>query len=213
MGHASTPGLAWPPDSPRALARFPRTRRLPRRIHRLCERSGVWWFATLGSGGGRFDLPAPEGSCYLADDLGTALAEKLLRRPKSIVPAQRLRELWHARVAVLRAPPLADLTSRSVAAWGVNAEIHVALDYARPRAWAARLRSAGAPGLRYAVRSDPALTARAVALFGAAGLHARAPAGMRTHVSRLDTDAAARLLTARGVRVLPIPHDVPTLTR
>ena len=172
----------------------------------------MWWFAARSNeGGGRFDLPAPEGTSYLADDLDTALGEKLLRRPKKIVPAQRLRELFHARIAVIQPPGLADLTSKKATGWGINAEIHVSLDHAKPRAWAARLRATGARGLRYASRSDPALVGRAVALFGAAGLHTRAPAGMRTLVSSLDEGEARRLLEARDVRVVPIPFDVPTV--
>lgn len=194
------------------LATFPRTRNLPAVLHRLSERLGTWWFATLSEhGGGRFDLPPPEGSCYLADDLDTALGEKLLRRPKKIVPAQRLRELSHARITVVRSPVLADLTARTATGWGINAEIHAGFDYAKPRAWAVALRAAGARGLRYATRSDPGLAGRAVVLFGAAGLHARAPAGMRTEVSALDEVEARRLLDERGVLVVPIPFDVPTV--
>lgn len=124
---------------------------------------------------------------------------------------ERLRELFHARVRFRRAPDLADLTSKRASRWGVNAEIHTTLDYAKPRAWAARLRAWGAKGLRYAVRSDPAVAGRAVALFGGAGLHARAPVGMRTEVEPLDVGEARRLLETRGVSVLPIPRDVPTV--
>lgn len=93
----------------------------------------------------------------------------------------------------------------------MNAEIHVTLDYRKPQAWAVRLRDAGTHGLRYAARSDPALAGRAVALFGSAGLHTRAPAGMRTHVEPLDETRARSVLTARGVLVVPIPGDVPTV--
>lgn len=172
----------------------------------------MWWYASLSDeGGGRFDLPSPEGTCYLADDLASALGEKLLRRPKRIVPEQRLRELRHAVVRVRDAPSLADLTVTRAAGWGINAEIHTTADYGKPRAWAARLRARGARGLRYAVRSDPAVDGRAVALFGGAGLHARAPAGMTTEERPLDVDTARRLLAIRGVRVAPIPRDVPTV--
>jgi hypothetical protein len=112
---------------------------------------------------------------------------------------------------VRTAPELADLTSKRATGRGVNAEIHTTLDYAKPRAWAERLRAAGTRGLRYGARSDPALGARAVALFGAAGHHARAPAGLRTRVTPLDTRKARRLLEERGVLVVPIPADVPTV--
>lgn len=111
---------------------------------------------------------------------------------------------------MVRAPALADLTARKATGWGINAEIHVSLDYAKPRAWAAALRAAGQRGLRYAARSDPGLAGRAVALFGAAGLHTRAPAGLRTEVSTLDETRARSLLEERGVLVVPIPFDVPT---
>ncbi len=179
----------------------------------MSEHPGAWWFATAADEeeGGRFDLPPPEGTCYLADDLAAALGEKLLRRPSRLVPEPRLRELRHVRVRVRRAPPLADLTSPRATGWGINAEIHTTVDYARPRAWAARLRAWGAKGLRYAVRSDPAVAGRAVALFGGAGLHARAPAGLHTEEGPLDVAVARRLLAARGVRVVPIPRDVPTV--
>lgn len=180
-------------------------------LHRLSEHPRPWWFSSLPGGNGRFDLPAPQGTCYLADDLDAALGEKLLRRPKKVVPAERLRELFHAVVTVTRALELADLTAKRAAGWGVNAEIHASLDYDRPRAWAARLRATGAAGLCYAVRSDPALRGRAAALFGGAGLHARAPAGLRAEVSLLDVDAARARLEARGVQVVPIPLDVPTV--
>jgi hypothetical protein len=127
------------------------------------------------------------------------------------VPEQRLRELYHAAVSVETAPELADLTARQATGHGLNAEIHTTLDYAKPRAWAERLRAAGARGLRYGTRSDPALRARAVALFGVAGRHARAPAGLRTQVAPLDPRKARSLLETRGALVVPIPADVPTI--
>ena len=202
-------GLAWPPDDASSLAGFPTTRRLPRRLHRVSEHTGTWWYSSRPDGGGRFDLPAPEGTCYLADDLDAALGEKLLRRPKKLVPAERLRELLHSRITLLRPLVLANLTSPRTTGFGVNAEIHATLDYAKPWAWAERLHGAGHRGLRYAARSDPGVAARCVALFGSAGLHARAPAGMHTDEAPLDTRRARRLLEARGVVVVPIPRDVP----
>jgi len=206
-------GLAWPPDDSAALEGFPTTRRLPRLLHRVSEHTGTWWFASAPGGGGRFDLPVPDGTCYLADDLEAALGEKLLRRPKKLVPAERLRELLHSRITLQAPLELANLTSTRATGFGVNAEVHTILDYGKPRAWAERLRQAGARGLRYAARSDPALRARCVALFGGAGLHARAPAGMRTDEAPLDARRARRLLEERGVVVVPIPRDVPIVDR
>jgi hypothetical protein len=206
-------GLAWPPAAS-ALAGFP-TRAAPRRLHRVGESARVWWYASRPSGDttprGRFDLVAPEGTCYLAATLEGALLEKTLRRPKRIVPAERLRELFHASVQGAGRPALADLTAREASSYGINAEIHTALDYAKPAAWAAALRRARFRGLRYLMRSDPALRQVGVALFGRAGLHRRAPAGMRTAVAPLDVAEATALLEARGVQVVPIPADVPVV--
>lgn len=207
---ASASGLDWPPDDSE-LAHFPTTRRIPRNLHRVSEFVGTWWFASCPDGGGRFDLQQPEGACYLADDLETALGEKLLRRPKKVVPAERLRELTHSRITLVKPLVIANLTSTRATAYGVNAEIHTTVDYAKPRAWAASLRRAGARGLRYAARSDPSLESRCVALFGGAGLHSRAPAGMHTEEASLDSHRARRLLAARGVVVVPIPREVPVV--
>lgn len=94
---------------------------------------------------------------------------------------------------------------RSPSGLGLNAEIHAGLDYGRPRAWAAALRAGGWRALRYLLRGDNALRSKGVAWFGRAGLHRRAPTGLRTSLGVLDVDEAARLLEARGVLVLPVP--------
>lgn len=200
-------GLAWPPAETAALGVVPGAA-LPLRLHRLSHWPAPWWFASAGRddrGGGRFDLPLPQGTCYLADDLEGALLETLLRKPRRIVPSQQLDRLLHVRVAVVKSPPTADLTAPVLTGVGINAEISTTLDYAKPRAWALALRGAGWGALRYALRGDSALRQRGVALFGSAGLHSRAPAGMRTAVAALDPFEATALLRERGVAV----HSVP----
>jgi hypothetical protein len=210
---AAPSGLASPPPADR-LAGFP-SRPAPARLHRLSEYPDVWWYASRpganAPGGGRFDLVLPEGTCYLAAALEGALLEKTLRRPKRIVPLDRLVELFHAEVRVTARVPLADLAAEAATGYGLNAEIHTTLDYRTPNAWARALRRAGARGLRYLLRADNALEHAGVALFGRAGRHRRAPAGMRTAVAPLDVEAAVTLLEERGVRVVPIPPDVPTV--
>lgn len=207
-------GLGWPPDRPDALARVPGAA-LPLRLHRVSQWAGPWWFASTGRDhdAGRFDLPLPHGTCYLAETLEGALLEKVLRRPKRIVAAEQLAGLFHVTVAVVKQPRTADLTARAVTSLGVNAEISTGLDYAKTRAWAAALHCSGWKALRYALRADAALRHRGVALFGGAGLHRRAPAGLRTSLSALDFALAAALLEGRGVRVHPIPlaRDVPVV--
>ncbi|MGN6634758.1 MAG: RES domain-containing protein, partial [Oryzihumus sp.] len=59
------------------LAGFPAYRLDPRTV--LCRAhlaaNGPWWFSH--DGGGRFDLPAPRGTCYLATDPAAAVRERL----------------------------------------------------------------------------------------------------------------------------------------
>ncbi|ABG99767.1 hypothetical protein RHA1_ro08723 (plasmid) [Rhodococcus jostii RHA1] len=55
-------------------------RRQVTRGHRVSN--GPWWFSS--SGGGRFDLSAPRGTCYVAFDEATAIRETVGRRwPRS----------------------------------------------------------------------------------------------------------------------------------
>ena len=204
---AATSGLADPPDQRNLTSGLPACADLPSELHRLSDWPGTWWFADASpehDTGGRFNLPAPEGTCYLAETLEGALLEKLVRTPKRIVPAQRLLELFHTTVEVRQAPRLADLV-QPLTGLGLNAEIHVTLDYRRTRQWAVAIRRAGWRGLRYLLRGDNALRQRGVALFGHAGLHRRAPRGLRTALHVIDVRMAATVLAARGVMVLPIP--------
>ena len=202
-------------DPPSDLHGFPAADPVTR-LHRLSEWPGSWWFSSVEADdapGGRFDLTTPLGTCYLVeDDLRGALIEKLLRLPTKVVVAERLQELFHTVVTVRSSPATADLTAAAATGFGVNAELHTTTDYARPRRWARALRHAGWRGVRHRLRGDPSQALAGRALFGAAGLHRRAPAGMRTSAQPLDTDRAVRLLTELGVEVRPIPAQVPIIS-
>ncbi len=205
-------GLADPPDDRPALTGLPAAGHIDR-LHRLSEYARPWWFAHVDAvddpHGGRFDLTPPQGTCYLAETLDGALVEKLLRARSKVVVAERLAELFHAQIEVRAAPAIADLTAARATALGLNAEIHTTLDYRVTRRWARALRRAGWRGLRYLLRGDLTGTQAGRALFGGAGLHRRAPAGLTTTVAPLDRHRAEQLLHARGVQVRPIPAHVP----
>lgn len=207
---ATATGLGEPPGD---LAGFPAAGDVGE-LHRCSDHPGVWWFASVDDAevdrGGRFDLTEPLGTCYLAeDDLDGALVEKLLRTPVKVVVQQRLVELFHATITVHDAPPTADLTAAAATGFGLNAEVHSTLDYAMPRRWAAALYRAGWRALRHRLRGDVTGDLAGRCVFGGAGLHQRAPAGMRTSVQPLDVAHATELLAARGVEVRPIPRMVP----
>ena len=202
-------GLGEPPDH---LLGFPEAAPV-HELHRLSEFPGSWWYASAptdsDSGGGRFDLRRPNGTCYLADSLTGAVVEKLLRTPVKVVVAERLDELFHTVVTVRRTPPVADLTARQATAYGLNAEIHTTLDYDRTRRWAVALHRNGFRGLRHRLRGDVTQRLAGWALFGTAGLRHRAPNGMTTTVRTLDRDEVERVLDRLGVELRPIPATVP----
>lgn len=204
----ATTGLGEPPD---LLTGFPEAAPVTE-LHRLSEFPGSWWFASAlvdDSGGGRFDLPDPHGTCYLADSLTGAVVEKLLRSPVKVVVAERLDELFHTVVTVRRTPSTADLAARRATAYGLNAEIHTTLDYRGTRRWAVALHRAGFRGLRHRLRGDVTQRLAGWALFGTAGLRHRAPNGMTTAVRTLDRDEVERVLERLGVELRPIPSVVP----
>ena len=205
-------GLGQPPND---LSGFPGAGTVDQ-LHRLSEWPGVWWYSCVDNvedpKGGRFDLVGTRGTCHLAEDsLDGALIEKLLRTPTKVVVAERLGELFHAVVHVRHTPSTADLTAAEATGYGINGEIHTTLNYATPRRWAAALYASGWRAVRHRLRGDPSQNLAGRALFGGAGIHARAPAGMTTTLTPLDLDQAERFLGSRGVEVWPIPTSVPIL--
>lgn len=129
---------------------------------------GPWWFGSDGSG--RFDLPAPGGTCYLALDPESAVRERLgpVLGGRTALPESTLAEVVVSSLAVPRQRRVADLQSRRAAAFGVTRELETMVPYAVPQAWARALARARYEGVRYGPRFTPG-PASAVALFGEAG--------------------------------------------
>jgi hypothetical protein len=132
-------------------------------IHR-----GPWWFGSDGSG--RFDLPAPRGTCYLALDPESAVRERLgpVLGSLSELPESALADVVVSSLALPRRWPVADVQSRRAAAFGVTRELETMVPYAVPQAWARALAQERFEGVRYGPRFTPG-RASAVALFGEAG--------------------------------------------
>jgi RES domain len=187
-----------PPPPPEELAAFPVWH-----VHAgtvLCRVTssslGPWWFSSDAHG--RFDLPKPRGTCYLADDEVGALLEVL--GPVVIVSpawARRL-SLWH--LGLPDQCSAADTTVRAARGFGVTAELASITPYDLPQRWAAAFAASGHQGVRYRVRHDPGGT-RALALFGVAG-ERRWPRGRRQDIG---PSLLARLASEAGVRVAPLP--------
>lgn len=193
MSGRQAPSLASPPED---LAAFPVWHvhegaalwRVTKREH------GPWWFSSDGSG--RFDLPSPRGTCYLADDPVVAVLEALgpVQRPGGAWFAER--HLWELRlVAQCRA---ADATARPARGFGVTAELWTIVPFAVPQAWAAALAASGFEGLRTRARHDPA-GGRTLALFGAAGERRRWRRGRPVGLEATDYERAVGAVRRPGL--------------
>lgn len=139
-----------------------------RELHRAHHRSrGPWWFSSTG---GRFDLPAPRGTCYLADGPLAALRERLgpVLADCTSVPRSLLEETLVSRLRVPGARRVADLRAARASVFGVMRELETMVPYAVPQAWARGLHSAGLEGVRYGPRFSTG-PASSYAVFGEAG--------------------------------------------
>lgn len=128
---------------------------------------GPWWFSSTG---GRFDLPVPLGTCYLADSPLVALRERLgpVLAGCSRVPASLLEESVVSRLRVPETHRVADLQAARATRFGVTRELETMVPYAVPQAWARALHRSGLRGVRYGPRfSTGPLSSFAV--FGGAG--------------------------------------------
>jgi len=196
------PSLGQPPEDAAALRDFPCRGLHPGAVFfRIVRRGrGPWWFGSSMTG--RFDLPAPRGTCYLASDPVAALLEVLgTDRKGGLVSHDFLKERGLRELPVPRELVIADLTSRRAAGFGITAEIGTIVPYDLPQAWAAKLHESRCDGLVYWLRHDPS-HAEGWALFG--------PQGERKHWKRgrellISEDMVRRLRREYGIQIIRIP--------
>ena len=171
MSGRDVPAQQPPPDD---LSGFPARRLAPGtavyRAH-LARRS-PWWFS---SGGGRFDLSAPRGTCYLASSALVAVRERLgpVLAARAALPVSALEGVVVSRLSLerdgARAPlRLANVRVAAAADYGVTRELESMTPYDVPSRWAVAFDAAGFDGVWYGPRFSPG-AAGAVAVFGPAG--------------------------------------------
>jgi hypothetical protein len=155
---------------PTSLAGFPtRTLGTGTALYRAHQADrGPWWFGSDGSG--RFDLPAPRGSCYLALDPASALRERVgpVLAAARAVPESLLEDVVVSRLALPSSREVADLQSRAAGEYGVTRELETMVPYVVPQSWARALDHAGHHGVGYGPRFTPG-DCSAVAVFDEAG--------------------------------------------
>jgi len=196
----SKPGLRPPPAGGAGLDAFPRFVLEPERplVQVVKEGREPWWFGS--SLAGRFDLPAPFGTCYLAEDPLAALLEVIGPDP-GLIPLELLTQRRLRTLHVPRHMVLADATDRRARDFGVTGEIGSIVPYELPQAWAASLRAAGFGGIVYWLRHDPA-RARGVALFGPQGARR---SWRRGRARPIDDSLLRRLAAETGLEIARIP--------
>jgi hypothetical protein len=148
--------LGRAPEDPDELKHFPdRPLFQKKALFRVVRRGRCpWWFGS--SMLGRFDLPAPGGTCYLAGDPIAALLEVVgADRAGGVVAAEFFVERRLCELQVPRDYTMADLTSRRAAGFGITLEVSTMVPYELPQMWAAKLRAARFEGIVHWLRHDP----------------------------------------------------------
>ena len=215
-----------PPDD---LAGFPTTTWRPgqgaHRVYRHTdpetgEPRTPLYFAS-GSGAfheGRWDLPAPDGACYLADDVAVCILEAVAA---DLVPGSPSRLASDAWLRQRRQVPVsaratsdayAQLGADGAFGFGVAGDLHTTEDRALTQGWAAALCGHGQAGLRAHARTPPGGDHGTWTLFGPAGPASQPPdtaLELGPSESLHDDAELLRRLERLGVSFLPAPNDVP----
>lgn len=199
-----------PAPGPEAIRRLPCTSARGTFFREHQKRAGAdrgcWWFSGTAAGEppeGRFDLPAPRGTLYLAETDRVTARERCGRFlahhspiPVTFVEGRVVSTLVGAM------DDLADLTHEQAAEAGVTREINTIDDYTLTATWAVGTEQEGFTGLQYFPRFS---TGRdmAFAIFGDAGAHA--PPGFS--ISAVTPLAGVLSREGIGIHLLPSAHD------
>ncbi|MGW5072585.1 RES family NAD+ phosphorylase [Rhodococcus sp. NPDC004095] len=137
------------------------------RGHRAAN--GPWWFSS--SGGGRFDLTPPRGTCYLAFDELTAIRETVgeALATTGVITEEFASDRQLSTLAVPHAHNVADTCADRAADFGLTRELASMTPYAVPQEWAAAFAAVSFDGLRYQTRFTTGPNPNAVGLFNEAG--------------------------------------------
>ena len=209
-----------PPEDPAELARFPQRAVdgtwFRAHVDRGGRDHGCWWFASVDPADrdacGRFDLPAPDGTCYLASTEEAAARERVgtqLRSTsgrESVLAAVLATPQGPVTVSETEVPSVraANLPVKPAQRW-VNRSLSVGTGiYAVTQAWAAAFRAAGFGGIVLEPRFAGGSRVRSLAVFGRAGRPRPIPAVVRTRALR-------EVLTSHGVRVVDPPASAPAV--
>lgn len=182
------------------------------RLHRTADAAGPRVPLFFGSRGtGRFDLPAPRGTCYLADTRIGAWLETF--RGARLVAAHDARLRTLTSTASPNPCLVLDFTDGHAAAAGVTMEHHGSANRAVTWSLAEAADATGARGVTSWARHDPAAGSRTMALFDDAGAHPPFDWNWSIErVSPLDDPVLLDELAGRGLGVAEIPYELPVIS-
>ncbi|MGQ0670240.1 MAG: RES family NAD+ phosphorylase [Actinomycetota bacterium] len=187
-------------EPPSELRWFPGRRLTPRRtlwrIH-LNDRCPWWFCSDLEC---RFDLQAPQGTCYVAEDPLGSFVEVFT--DVALVAEEDVERRRLSALHVPRTLRLADCTHEASRGFGCTGEIHTTIDYDLTQRWARAFAAASFDGIRYFVRHDPAQRRVGIALFGDAG---EAGGWPEPTTEEIGEDLLMDVAGLFGIRVLPRP--------
>lgn len=201
--------LGRPPTGQAGLTGFPRrnltTTRTVYRAHH--SNNSPWWFATARATGtdGRFDLPDPHGTCYLASTEAGAVRERWGRNlvRHGYVMAADADTTDVSALTVPRQHRLADTVSSKAANYRMTREIGTVTPYTLPQEWAVAFQTIGYEGIRYEPRFSTGSRDLAYAIFG--------DKGPRTWPDD-PTPTPGRTAAAKaGITVLDPPNQVKVI--
>lgn len=152
-------------------------------LHRCHQtENGCWYFASAAAHGkgGRWDLPAPDGTCYAADTAEGALMEAVGvdLHDFGFVTETALRARQITEIRLPAATRAANLTAKTISQHGVTSELTGAVPYTLTQDWAKAFKAAGFGGVRYGLRFRP--NTKGLGIFGPSGPDESLPTGTET---------------------------------
>lgn len=158
--------------------------------------SRPWYFSSAGTG--RFDLVAPNGTCYVALKATTALLE-VFRQPQIERSDLDQRRIW--KLEIPKPVRLANLLSSRAFSFGLTKAISAGNNYSDSQELAAGFSASGFDGIYYTARHPPNQNHVCVSVFGSAGENTTWPISSPEPITR----RFIRLLRSYGVVVLDTP--------
>lgn len=210
-----------PPADPAELARFPRRTVdgpwFRAHVDRGGPDHGCWWFSSVDPGDdpdacGRFDLPAPDGTCYFASTEEAAARERVgtqlrsVSGHESVLASALTTPQGPVTVTEAEMSPthVANSSVKPAQRW-VNRSLSVGTGiYAVTQAWAAAFLAAGFGGIVHEPRFTGGTRVRSLAVFGPAGRPSPMPPVVRTRALR-------DVLESHHVRVVDPPPSTPAV--